>query len=152
MQKVKIFLAVAALVAMCLPALAQPKDPGGEEPGASAQPPDPSAPVQGSTKSSTAFFTKRAAGQWFASDYIGSPVYDANGEEVGEVDELVVDQNGTVVAVIIGVGGFLAVGDKDIAVPLVAARLVDREGNPRVVTDYTRADLERAPAFSRDTD
>jgi sporulation protein YlmC with PRC-barrel domain len=128
MRRIVPLLAASILAAFALPALSQARDEG-EAP---------------------AFLTKRGTDHWFFSDFIGSQVYDTNGEEIGEVDELVIDRNGAVVAVVIGTGGFLAMGEKDIAVPISAVMLVMRDGHPLVVARYTRNELEQAPAFSKD--
>ncbi|MHA7810453.1 MAG: PRC-barrel domain-containing protein [Marinobacter adhaerens] len=51
-----------------------------------------------------------------ASDLMGAKVITAGDEEVGEVSDLVIDRDGQVVGVVIGVGGFLGMGEKDVAI------------------------------------
>jgi hypothetical protein len=55
--------------------------------------------------------------RWLASDIYKANVYDSSENKIGDVADLVMDSNGNVTTTIIGVGGFLGVGQKDIAVP-----------------------------------
>jgi hypothetical protein len=58
------------------------------------------------------FVTVQPAGQWLASQFIGQPVTNNAGERVGDVNDLLFDKSGQVSTVVIGVGGFLGVGEK----------------------------------------
>ena len=55
-------------------------------------------------------------GQWQASKLIHMNVYNAQNEKVGDIKELMLDKNGKVTDVAIGVGGFLGMGERDVAV------------------------------------
>ena len=63
------------------------------------------------------FLTQEKAGQWRASKLKGLNVYNNNNEKIGDIDELLVDSTGKVQAVVIGVGGFLGMGEHEVAVP-----------------------------------
>ncbi len=63
------------------------------------------------------FVTQLQPGQWRASKLIGTRVVSANNETIGDVNDVVFDRNGTAVAVVVGVGGFLGIGEKNVAVP-----------------------------------
>ncbi|MGH1570626.1 PRC-barrel domain-containing protein [Methylobacterium sp. P31] len=63
------------------------------------------------------FITQEKAGQWRASKLRGLNVYNNNDEKIGDINELLVDSTGKVQAVVIGVGGFLGMGEHDVAVP-----------------------------------
>jgi len=56
-------------------------------------------------------------GNWRASRVVGLSVYNDNNESVGSINELVMDKSGSIKAVVIGVGGFLGVGEHLVAVP-----------------------------------
>ena len=90
----------------------------------------------------------------FASDLIGASIYDSdqpNAQSVGDINDLLVAPDGTVDAVVIGVGGFLGVGEKDVAVPFDAISWkTDANGKPWPVLVATKEDLNNAPAFRRD--
>ncbi len=55
-------------------------------------------------------------GQWRTSKLIGLNVYNEANEKLGDINELLVDQSGKIQAVVIGVGGFLGIGENDVAV------------------------------------
>src|SRR3954469_24472585 len=57
-------------------------------------------------------------GQWRSSKLIGVNVYNDNNDKIGEIEELIVDKSGKVDNVIIGVGGFLGMGEHYVAVTM----------------------------------
>jgi len=59
-------------------------------------------------------------GQFMSSKLVGTTVYGANNERVGDVNDVLLDRDGRAHALIIGVGGFLGIGEKDVAVPFNA--------------------------------
>jgi sporulation protein YlmC with PRC-barrel domain len=61
--------------------------------------------------------TQMQANQMMASDLIGTRVVSANNESIGDINDVIVDRNGQVMAAVVGVGGFLGIGEKDVAVP-----------------------------------
>lgn len=56
-------------------------------------------------------------GMWRASKLMGVDIYGPNNEKVGDVTEVLVDRNGRIASVTVGVGGFLGIGTKDVAIP-----------------------------------
>jgi sporulation protein YlmC with PRC-barrel domain len=85
-----------------------------------------------------------------ASRLLGFPVYTSaanDAERLGEINDLVVNQEGQIAAVIIGVGGFLGVGEKNVAVNYTDLQWVVAEDNTeRLVLETTREALNDAPA------
>jgi sporulation protein YlmC with PRC-barrel domain len=63
------------------------------------------------------FMTKMETNQMMASDLIGTRVVSANNESIGDINDVIVDRNGQIMAAVVGVGGFLGIGEKDVAVP-----------------------------------
>jgi len=63
------------------------------------------------------FMTQLQPNQIMASRLIGTTVVGANNESIGDVNDVIIDRNGQAMAVVIGVGGFLGIGEKDVAVP-----------------------------------
>src|ERR1700721_1769435 len=51
------------------------------------------------------------------TDWYKQNVYDPNENKIGDIKDVLVDKSGKVVALIVGVGGFLGAGEKDVAVP-----------------------------------
>lgn len=83
-----------------------------------------------------------------ANDLIGSNVYSPDGDTIGDVDDLIVNFDGTVDGVVIGVGGFLGIGEKDVAVEMGSlSTTTDENGNMRLTSSATKTDLEAAEAF-----
>jgi sporulation protein YlmC with PRC-barrel domain len=64
-------------------------------------------------------------GQWRASKLIGVNVYNENNEKIGEIEELIVDKSAKVDNVVLGVGGFLGMGEHYVAVPMEKLKWVD---------------------------
>jgi hypothetical protein len=65
--------------------------------------------------------------QWLASDVYKAGVYDASEHKVGNVTDLLIDSNGNVTAAIIGVGRFLDIGKKDVAIPFRELKVSTRD-------------------------
>jgi len=84
-----------------------------------------------------------------ANDYIGKTVYDQTGANIGEVNDLIVSGDGNVEAVILGVGGFLGIGEKDVAVNTNAIQMVQDGNSNRLVVQATKEALEAAPSYDR---
>jgi hypothetical protein len=59
---------------------------------------------------------------WRASQLEGVDIYNNNNEKIGDVSDVLVDQSGKVEAVVIGVGGFLGIGERNVAVPFNALK------------------------------
>jgi sporulation protein YlmC with PRC-barrel domain len=116
--------------------------------GTSAQAP---APQPGTATSSTAPMQGMdPANSFLASNFIGQTVYSAANENVGEINDIVMDKaNGAIVA-IVGVGGFLGIGEKDVAMPIDQISVAKTDTNAmRLTINSTRQQLEAAPAFDR---
>ncbi|MGE3832121.1 MAG: PRC-barrel domain-containing protein [Parvibaculaceae bacterium] len=85
-----------------------------------------------------------------ASNFIGSTVYSTANENVGDINDLVFDADSKVNAAVIGVGGFLGMGEKDVAVPLDKITVSkDENGAIKYVISATREQLDAAPAFDK---
>ena len=76
----------------------------------------------GSAAGSLNYLLNRAPNQFRASDLIGTTVVGNNNETIGEINDVLMDAKGQVAGVIIGVGGFLGMGEKDVAIPMNALR------------------------------
>ena len=63
-------------------------------------------------------------GEWRASKMVGLSVYNDKNESVGSINDLLTDKTGNIKAVVIGVGGFLGVGEHLVAIPLDKVKFV----------------------------
>jgi uncharacterized protein YrrD len=88
-------------------------------------------------------------GSLMVDTMIGADVYSTrdDDETVGSIDDVVITLDGQVLGVIIGVGGWLGVGQRDVLVPMNDLGLVARDGDLRLVMQRTREELEDEPEF-----
>jgi sporulation protein YlmC with PRC-barrel domain len=69
--------------------------------------------------------TSSFQGTWRASKLVGLSVYNDSNESLGSINDLLTDKSGNIKAVVIGVGGFLGVGEHLVAVPLDKIKFVN---------------------------
>ncbi|MBB4038763.1 sporulation protein YlmC with PRC-barrel domain [Microvirga flocculans] len=106
-------------------------------PALAQQPQSPST-TSGTTMMNTGnWMTHEQPGQWRASKLRGLNVYNNNNEKIGDISELLVDQNGKIEAVVIGVGGFLGMGEHDVAVPFEQLKLMNEPRRAATATGTT---------------
>ncbi len=87
-----------------------------------------------------------------AEELIGTTVYGAGDENVGEIGDVIMTQDGKVDAIIIDVGGFLGMGEKEVAVGMDnLAFLTDEDGNKYLYTSFTKEQLEAQAAYDKST-
>jgi sporulation protein YlmC with PRC-barrel domain len=84
------------------------------------------------------------------SNYYNQNVYDNQNNKIGAVKDVLLDKEGRVSAVIVGVGGMLGVGEKDVAVPFNALKLAEKDGDRYLVMNTTKEALEKAPGYTYD--
>jgi PRC-barrel domain len=77
-------------------------------------------PPQAQAPSGVNFVTAQEKAQWRAPKLVGVGVYGPDDQQIGKIDDLLMDRNGAAQTVVIGVGGFLGFGKKDVAVPFSA--------------------------------
>jgi sporulation protein YlmC with PRC-barrel domain len=86
---------------------------------------------------------------WLASDVYNSAVYDPAQRKIGNVTDLVIDDHGMVTSAVIGVGGFLGAGEKEVAVPFADLKVASKDGKSWLVLDRSKQDLEKAPSYDK---
>jgi len=89
------------------------------------------------------YVTKNRADLWRASKLEGVNVYNQQDEHVGDISEVLVNKEGQVEAVVIGVGGFLGIGQRDVAVPFNALEWVIQDRGDRLVRDKEPSTAEQ---------
>lgn len=86
-------------------------------------------------------------GSYKASELVGISVKNLQGEDIGQIEELVIGSNGEVGYAVLSFGGFLGMGDKLFAVPWTSlAHQPDRE---YLTLDIQPKKLEKAPGFDK---
>jgi len=87
------------------------------------------------------------------SDYYNQSVYDARdnkNNKIGDIKDLLVDRHGKIDAAILGVGGFLGVGERNVAVLFNALKLTDKNGKRYLVMNTTKEALKNALGYTSD--
>jgi sporulation protein YlmC with PRC-barrel domain len=87
----------------------------------------------------------RLQGTWSAADLIGTRVRASDGNEVGEIEDLVISADARVATVVVSVGGFLDVADKLVAVPYDDVRIWSDDKT--LTIPLTADELEARPAY-----
>jgi sporulation protein YlmC with PRC-barrel domain len=94
-------------------------------------------------------FTTLPAGTTVSNFYKQS-VYDPSDNKIGDIDDVLIDKEGNVTALIIGVGGFLGMGEKDVAIPFSAVHASVKNNKWYLVLNTTKDALKTAPGFTYD--
>ncbi|MFG1421814.1 PRC-barrel domain-containing protein [Roseixanthobacter liquoris] len=144
-------LAGPAFAQTATPPSAAPSAPSTTTPSTSTMPSSDSSAMPSSTSGSSAFIESQKQEQWLATNLIGTKVRGSADESLGEVNDVLLDRNGAVVGAVIGVGGFLGVGQKDVAVPFNALELVRNNSGDSLVLRKSKDELKAAPEFKEYT-
>ncbi|KKN47501.1 hypothetical protein LCGC14_0662280 [marine sediment metagenome] len=94
-----------------------------------------------------AFMDAAPANGMHASNLIGADIKTSGDDDVGSVSDLVIDQDGQVVAVVVGVGGFLGMVEKNVAIAWDNVKKSNTSDKQELRIDATREELQSAPAF-----
>lgn len=93
------------------------------------------------------FVEQQSDSEILGSDFIGTPVNTKDGQQIGRIANLVFDKEGKVELAVIGIGGFLGIGEKEVAVPFDALKSEMANGQQAFAVDSTKDQLMAAPAF-----
>ncbi len=112
-------------------------------------------PAAGETATDTAaatpdtYLTEQAPTQISANTYIGQSVYNSADESIGSISDLIMEKDGGITAAVIGVGGFLGIGEKAVAVPFnnITVNQAPDGGEVKLTTTETAETLQAAPEF-----
>jgi sporulation protein YlmC with PRC-barrel domain len=119
------------------------QDPGRQSPLAAAA---ADTPTTGSAK----IMSSVPAQSVTVTDWYKQSVYDPSDSKIGEIKDVLLSADGKVNALIIGVGGFLGMGEKDVAVPFEAAKHTTKDGKVYLTLDTTKDALKSAPGLKYD--
>lgn len=135
----------------------RPLDPAAESPstvpGTAPAVPDGStsstAPTAPATEVTGVYLSEQAPDHISANTYIGQSVYNPADEDVGKISDLIMDRDGGIVAAVVGVGGFLGIGQKNVAVPIAKIEVIQNptDGSLKLTTSETSETLKAAPEF-----
>jgi sporulation protein YlmC with PRC-barrel domain len=153
-------LGLVGLLALSVPAFAQ-KAPEPAKPAEAAKPAEPAKPAEAAKAAEAAkpkpvaipkgvFFKGQSATQYMAKTrLIGAKVTNKAGEVIGDIEDLIFAAGSNELqGVIMGVGGFLGVGEKKIGVQMSALTMTLKDGKRVPVMDVTKDVLAAVPAFT----
>ena len=82
--------------------------------------------------------------------YYKQSVYDQAKDKIGTVDDVILGDNGQVTGLVVGVGGFLGAGEKDVAVSFNAIKAEKKNDKTYLTLNTTKDVLKSAPGFKYD--
>jgi sporulation protein YlmC with PRC-barrel domain len=98
----------------------------------------------------TEIMTSAPANSVTVTDWYKQTVYDPSDNKIGEIMDVLVSPEGRVTGLIIGVGGFLGAGEKDVAVPFTAVKHTMKDKKIYLTMDATKDALKAAPGLKYD--
>jgi hypothetical protein len=106
---------------------------------------------------STRFMATMPANGTTVTTYYKQNVNDPTDHKIGAVRDLIIDKDGRIIAAIIGVGGFLGIDEKNVAIPFDALKLSPESFGGKIVTkvltvNTTKDELKSAPGLKYDRD
>lgn len=101
-------------------------------------------------QTSDGFIALQQPSQTLASSLIGMNVLSDSGDDadnIGKISDLILNEDQQVTGVIIGVGGFLGMGQKEVAIPWSEISIMDTDDKTAII-ELSKEALEQAPAFA----
>lgn len=134
MSKLTMSAALAALLAVSGPALAQTMSPANAPATTGAAAP--------------ARVNHVMSGQIRFTDMNGATVYDGQNNKVGDISNVILDKDGRVAAVVIKTGAFLGIGGKNVAISMSDLKIANGSDNkPRFSVNMTKDQLKAAQSY-----
>jgi sporulation protein YlmC with PRC-barrel domain len=174
-MKFKTAASIAALAfagATALPAAVQAEFPTRPEQRQSGQPEQSTSPAQGQgnwsglaqqhtdrpvtdqgghgDQKQAAAIPARQQDMVFGSNILNENVYGPDGATIGEVEDILVKSDGKIEGLVVGVGGFLGLGEKNVALRMDQFKVMpEADGRARINVSATEDELRNAPEFNR---
>jgi hypothetical protein len=119
---------------------------------------DTSSPAKSSMPGQSAAGTQKAgfvqhqdATEWRGSKLIGASVYGPDNSSIGEINDVIIGSDGTIKAAVVGVGGFLGVGEKDVALPFESLNVTRKQNSSsidKISVSFSKDELKNAPKLA----
>jgi sporulation protein YlmC with PRC-barrel domain len=140
MTKTLLALATASTLTLSMAMAQSPMPPA---------PADTAAPKASMTADSGSVIAAQKPDEWLATRFRGTSVLGSDGAKIGSVDDILFERNGAIKALVIGVGGFLGIGAKEVAIPFKQFQVVSgTDGKADVLTlSMTKDQLADAQDF-----
>jgi len=111
--------------------------------------PAASTPMNGAQQAG--FVQDQKSTDWRSSKLVGTNVYGQDNAKIGDINDILIGSGGNVQAVVVGVGGFLGVGEKNVAIPFNALSITRKPNSAtieKITVSYSKDDLKNAPKFA----
>jgi hypothetical protein len=94
--------------------------------------------------------TGQAPTEMIASKLVDESVYSPSDEKIGKIEYLIMNKNGKIEAVVIGVGGFLGIDKKDVALTFDSLSVAYESENSvrKIMANVTKDSLKAAPSYA----
>jgi len=87
---------------------------------------------------------------FLASNVIGATVYSQDDQSIGDINDIILSPEGQPSQVIVGVGGFLGMGEKDVVLDMSKLKIAATDnGSLKIIVQTTPEDLKNMPAFTK---
>lgn len=104
-------------------------------------------PLAAETTAPVNFVPEQNQSEVLGTDFIGTQVVSKDKQPLGKIANLVFDQNGRIELAVLSIGGFLGIGDKEVAIPFAALTSDQLNKKHVFLIDLTKDQLKAAPAF-----
>lgn len=129
------------------PASEMPNTPSATPSAPSATPAPADSAVATPVPSTPKFVNAQTSGQWLGSDLVGTDVVTSTDEKLGSISDIVVERDGSIIAAVIDVGGFLGIGAKPVAVSFDSLTPTPTDDGQKIVVALSKEELNNAPEF-----
>jgi len=89
---------------------------------------------------------------FLTSDLTGATVYSPQDEAIGDVNDVIVSRDGKVDGLVVGVGGFLGIGEKEVAIKISKIKMMETDTGIKLVMEANKDELAAAPEFKSKSD
>jgi len=88
---------------------------------------------------------------WTITNYYKQDVYDNSKNTVGKIDDVLIDKSGKITTLMVGVGGFLGIGEKNVALPFAAVKREKKDNKWYLTVDEMKDSLKTAAGYKYDS-
>jgi len=151
----KLMITTASLALLTGAAIAQtPEPPKQAPPPAATEQPKQSPPAATANAPKNQVVTEQKADQLLATKFKGTDVMGSDDQKIGDVTDILFDKDGKILAYVVGVGGFLGIGAKDVALSPASFQVMPAgdKGSMKLKLSMTKDELKNAAEFKANKD
>ncbi|HVT28957.1 MAG TPA: PRC-barrel domain-containing protein [Lacipirellulaceae bacterium] len=147
-MNLKVIVAATAMPVLATVAYAQTAPTTPSTTPSATETPSTTAP-SATTAGTAPVWYSHQQGEWRSTQLVGSKVKNNAGDTIGDINDIILSNDGSAAAAVIGVGGFLGMGEHQVAVQFKSLKISrDSNGNDVVMLDTTKDALKNAPQWT----